>query len=358
MKKVWSLVVLMCLCLGLSAQNIIYTDASSLPLLGRVKSGQIPTYARLPSALDSVSRPPVAWLGKNSSGLSLRFRTSSKSIWLKWTNNIGYSMPHMAPAGTRGADLYILTGKGWHFAGTALPQLEGKVSENKMIADMDEGVKECWIFLPLYDGMASVEIGTEENCPVLEPAADTPGRDAPMVFYGTSIMQGGCASRPGMAFSNILARRFNRECINLGFSGNALIDYEIAELMAGVDRPSVFVLDWVPNANAEQINEKGEKFYRILRDAHPKVPVIFVEDPQFAHAVFDRRMEKEISDKNWAQKALYDRLKASGEENIYYLESSALLPPDGEGTVDGIHPTDYGMMHYAQAYANLLQKIL
>ena len=110
-------------------------------------------------------------------------------------------------------------------------------------------------------------------------------RKKPVVFYGTSILQGGCASRPGMAHTNILERWLNRECINLGFSGNALLDLEIAYVMAGVDA-SVFVLDFVPNAGVEQIKERAGEFYSIIRSKHPDTPVLFVEDPIFTHSRF------------------------------------------------------------------------
>ena len=108
---------------------------------------------------------------------------------------------------------------------------------------------------------------------------------SPLFFHGTSILQGGCASRPGMAHTNILERWLNRECINLGFSGNALLDLEIAELIATVDA-SMFVLDFLPNATVEQMKERAEKFYSIVRSKHPDTPILFVEDPIFTHSRF------------------------------------------------------------------------
>jgi hypothetical protein len=175
-------------------------------------------------------------------------------------------------------------------------------------------------------------------------------------MYGTSILQGGCASRPGMAHTNILARRFDRTVINLGFSGNAFLDLEVAQLMAGVANPAVFVLDYVPNAKPERINENGEKFYRILRDAHPDVPIIFVEDPLFPHTVVDKAMAEEVRSKNAAQKALFQRLQDAGEKNIYYLPAQGMTQP--EDFVDGVHLTDLGMVHYADHISPLLQKVL
>mgnify|MGYP003233914338 FL=1 len=113
------------------------------------------------------------------------------------------------------------------------------------------------IYLPLYDGLVSLSIGIDADASINQPSKESPIREKPVVFYGTSILQGGCASRPGMAHTNIISRRLNRECINLGFSGNAFLDLGVAQVMAGVDA-GVFVLDFVPNVTVEQMNERME----------------------------------------------------------------------------------------------------
>lgn len=129
------------------------------------------------------------------------------------------------------------------------------------------------MYLSLYDGVTSLSIGVDSLSAITPPAVDLPKREKPVVFYGTSILQGGCASRPGMAHTNILERWLNRECINLGFSGNALLDLEIADVIAGVDA-SMFVLDFVPNATVEQMRERADKFYTTIRSKHPDTPVL------------------------------------------------------------------------------------
>ena len=141
------------------------------------------------------------------------------------------------------------------------------------------------------------------------PQVDSPRTGNPIVMYGTSIFQGGCANRPGMAHTNILGRWLDREIINLGFSGNAYLDVEIAEYIATVENPSLIVLDYAPNCTAEMIDEKAEKFFRIVRDAHPDVPVIIVESPMYAHAMFDTKIHDIIVRKNEAQERLYKKLK-------------------------------------------------
>jgi lysophospholipase L1-like esterase len=161
-----------------------------------------------------------------------------------------------------------------------------------------------------------------------------------------------------MAHTNILSRRLDREVINLGFSGQALLDMEIAHYMASVEDPGLFVLDYAPNAYAHLIDEKGEDFFRVIRDAHPDVPVVFIEDVIFPYTIFENKMLEEVTTKNEAQRRLYDKLKKSGEKRIYYIEAEGMLGDDGEATVDGLHFTDLGMMRYVEHVLPTLKKAL
>ena len=165
------------------------------------------------------------------------------------------------------------------------------------------------------------------------------------------------AQRWAMAFTSIISRRLGREVVNLGFSGNGRLDEPIARLMAQVEHPAVFVMDEVPNCEAKRIDENGERFFRILRDAHPGVPVVFVENPLYAHMEYDRRMHDEIVSRNAAQKRLFQKLKKAGEKRIYYVPADKLLGFDGEATVDGVHFTDLGMVRYADVLTPLLRKL-
>ena len=123
--------------------------------------------------------------------------------------------------------------------------------------------REYMLYLPLYDGLISLSMGVDSLATISQPLVDYPIHKNPVVFYGTSILQGGCASCPGMAHTNIMSRRLNRECINLGFSGNAFLDLEVAKVIAEVET-SVFVLDFGPNASVSQMKERLETFYRIF----------------------------------------------------------------------------------------------
>lgn len=338
------------------AQSIVYTEASVFPLYGKITDQTNVRYERLPSYLEGVSRDPVWYLGRHSAGLFIRFRSNSTSVHARWESTFNNSMTHMTDTGTKGLDLYALVDGQWRHAGSAQPQ--GKKSERCIIANMDPVEREYMLYLSLYDGVASLEIGVDEGSLLDQPYVEMPSREKPVIMYGTSILQGGCANRPGMAHTNILSRRLNREVINLGFSGNALLDMEIAEFMASAEDPGLFVLDYVPNASAETIDEVGEQFFRVIRDAHKDVPVIFVEDVIFPHSVWDKKILEEVTKKNEAQRRLYQMLKKDGEKRIYYVSAEGMIGEDGEATVDGIHFTDLGAMRYVDHILPVMKKAL
>lgn len=339
-----------------SAQNVVYTDASEFPVYGKISDETDARYERLPSALQGISRNPVWYLGRNSAGLFIRFRSNSTAIYARWESTFNNSMTHMTDTGTKGLDLYAMVDGEWRHVCSAQPQ--GKTSESRIIGYMDPVEREYMLYLSLYDGVSSLQIGVDEGAFISQPAVDSPSRSRPIVMYGTSILQGGCANRPGMAHTNIISRRLDREVINLGFSGNALLDMEIAGLMASVEDPGLFVLDYAPNASADMIDEKGEEFFRVIRDAHPDVPVIFIEDVIFPHSAFDNKIREEVLQKNKAQKRLFTRLKKSGEKKIYYISADGMIGDDGEATVDGIHFTDLGMMRYVDHVLPVIRKAL
>ncbi len=344
------------------AGNVIYSDASAFPLYGKCVEATSARYERLPMALKDVIREPLWNLGRNSAGLYIRFRSNSTRICARWKSTSPRQyMPHMADAGDSGLDLYILTDNdGWRFAGSGFEWggRDKDVKSKTLVANMKPEMREYMLYLSLYNGIDSLEIGVDEGSVIEAPAVESPRSDRPVVMYGTSILQGGCASRPGMAFTAILGRKLDREVINLGFSGNARLDYEIAEYITKVSAPGLVVLDYVPNSSGELIGEKGERFFRIIRDAFPDVPVVFVEDPTFPHTRFDQKMLEEVTSRNEAQLALYRKLKKAGEKKLYYVSTDGLIGDDGEATVDGVHFTDLGMMRYVEKMLPVMRKAL
>lgn len=363
MGRFFAVIILLSISSGLiyaqETNNIVYTDAKAFPLYGKCVENTSARYERLPAEFKESLRPSVWHLGHNSAGLYIRFRSDSPSIYARWESSSEYIMNHQTPAGTRGLDLYAIDNEGkWRFAGCGRPDIKSVSTTAEIIANMEPRMREYMLYLSLYNGVKTLEIGVEKGYSLEMPAVDRPLSGRPVVMYGTSILQGGCANRPGMAHTSIISRSLDREVVNLGFSGNALLDMDIARLMAKVENPSLFVLDYVPNASAQMIDEKGEEFFRIIRDSHPDVPVIFVEDPEFTSCYFDLKIREEVQKKNISQMKLYEKLKGRGEKRIYYVSSKGMIGDDAEATVDGVHFTDLGMVRYASHLLPVMRKAL
>lgn len=337
-------------------QKLTWHDASQFEILGRVYPDSLPIYARIPAFRKDVTRYEVYELGQHSAGISIRFRSDSPDIILKWNTVFNNHMTHMADLGTRGLDLYVLTDEGrWRYIGPGRPM--GNPTVWTASANMEPKMREYMIHLSLYDQVDKLEIGIDKGYVIEKPQVASPRRGKPVVIYGTSLAHGATASRPGMAASNILQRELNCEVINLGFSANGRLDYEIAEMMADVDA-SVYIMDNIPNSKVDEIYEKTEPFVKILRDRHPDVPIIFIEDPRFPGIPYNKAITTEVERKNKAIKEVYQRLTAAGLDNTYYVEQADLQPEDGDATSDEYHYTDIGFRKYCDTLLPILRKCL
>jgi len=344
-----------------ASTDICWHSADSLPLLGKGidPSSSAMRYQRLPDSLKTkVKRDAVYFLGTNSAGMAIRFASDAPAIDIKWKNLYKVAMNHMTPTGIRGLDLYtMLPDSTWTFVNSARPDLEHNTTQASVIANMDPVMREYMLYLPLYDGIDSLYIGIGSEYRLTQPSVALPEVRKPVVLYGTSILQGGCANRPGMAHSNILRRRLNRDMLNFGFSGNGQLDLEVAEVLAAIPDPGMYILDFVPNVNEEQIDTLMIPFVEIIEKAHPGIPILFVEDPRFPHGRFDRKMRHEVDYRNFLTKEKFDLL-AARYPNLYFLPSDDMVGHDHEAYVDGIHFTDLGFLRYADLLEPILRKIL
>ena len=206
--------------------------------------------------------------------------------------------------------------------------------------------------MPLYNGINKIEIGIPKE-KTLSTAPERPtGITKPIVIYGTSITQGGCASRPGLAFTAIAGRLVDAPLINLGFSGNGRMEMALCDLISEIDA-SIYVLDCLWNMNAAQMNERVEPFIRALQKKRPDTPILLAEDCN----VFERFP----TSKSKILRGIYDKLKAEDPElwkKLHYLEANEMLGHDFEGTVDGCHPNDIGMMRQGRVYGKAIKDIL
>jgi lysophospholipase L1-like esterase len=314
-------------------------------------------FDRLPAKAEGVVRKEVWGLSRHSAGLCVRFAVDATTISARWSLvSDRLAMPHMPATGVSGLDLYVKTDAGWRWLAVGQPD-RARENTSVLVKGLPPARREYLLYLPLYNGVSSVEIGVPEGCK-LEPGAAWPaGRRKPIVFYGTSITQGGCASRPGMAHVAILGRRLDRPVINLGFSGNGLMEPELAALLAEID-PAVYVLDCLPNMTAKLVSERVEPFVRTLRKAHPATPIVLAEDRTYTNAAIVPSARERNATSRAALKAACERLKAEGVGNLHYLPGDTQLGPDGDDTVDGSHPTDLGFYRMADAFEKVLAPLL
>jgi HAD superfamily hydrolase (TIGR01450 family) len=252
-----------------------------------------------------------------------------------------------------GLDLYAQDEQGnWRWVAIGKPTAVD--NEVQLVGNLLPGRRMYRLYLPLYNGVRSLEIGVSTDA-VFSPVK--PRTEKPIVFYGSSIVQGGCASRPGTAHPALLGRRLNKPIINLGFSGNAHMETELAQLLGELD-PCVFVIDPLPNMQKPLVEERAEAFVRTIKERHPHTPLVLVEDRTLQNAwILPVARERHAGSRS-AFKQAYTRLVAAGVTGLHYLEGAQLLSDDGEATVDGSHPTDEGFFRMADALEPVLRALL
>jgi len=318
-------------------------------------------YTRLPARIEGKVRKAVWDLGQNSAGIALRFRSNAKAIGAKWTLLNNFRMSHMTPTGICGFDLYAWDGEKWRFAGTAQPN--GKESINVFRRNMDGQMRDYVMFFPLYDGVIDLAIGVDSTAVIEQPSligSNPFGGQAtkPVVFYGTSITQGGCASRPGMVYTSILSRMVKRECINLGFSGNGRMDRIMAEEMARIDAGAYFI-DCLGNVTVQMVADSTENFISTLAKAHPDTPIYMMSNYPYQYQWLDAATRDDVNKEDALWHSLYEKMRGEGMKNLYYIEiggthsaeepmEGAATGPDNDASVDGAHLTDLGFLRMAE----------
>jgi lysophospholipase L1-like esterase len=340
-----------------SSTEIAWHNLSTLSVEGKGWTGTRQLYDRLPATAEGVVRADVWGLSHDSAGLRYRFVTDATALRARWKLRSvdQLALPHMPATGVSGLDLYVRDGDRWHWVGAGRP-VKPELNDALLADGLRHARREYLLYLPLYNGVESVEIGLPAGA-TLEPAPDRYAGRKPILFYGTSIVQGGCASRPGMAHAALLGRMLDWPTVNLGFSGNAKSEPEMAALLAGLD-PAVYVLDSLPNLSAEEAAERLEPFVKTIRAAHAKTPIVLVENVTYADSPFRQERLAKVVAVNTLLKNLYERMRAGGDAAVYYVPASSLLGNDGEDTVDGTHPTDLGFMRMAEGMAPVLRKVL
>jgi len=238
-------------------------------------------FDRLPAKAEKSVRDAVWNLSRHSAGMLTQFATNSPSIHVRYKLlSANLAMPHMPATGVSGIDLYAENETGQlRWLQVVKPGSQEITTQIVSGIDplSDNANRKYAAYLPLYNGVDSLEIGVEEKS-AFAPIA--PRSDKPMVFYGTSIMHGACGSRPGMSITAILGRRLNRPTINLGFSGNGKMEKAVGDLLCELD-PCVYAIDCLPNMDADLVKQNTEPLVRQLREKHAETPILLVEDRSF-----------------------------------------------------------------------------
>tara|TARA_Y100000816_G_scaffold157544_1_gene112493 strand:- start:3727 stop:5523 length:1797 start_codon:yes stop_codon:yes gene_type:complete len=329
-------------------------------------------YDRLPLKAKKKVNSNVWELGSQSSGLMIRFRSNSDEIKVRYqTKNKSYSLNHMPATGASGIDLYAIDANGkklWvssTFGRSFKDTIQYHYSRLKPNDDYNKFGREYRLYLPLYNEVEWLEIGVKNNSnfnPLL------PRKEKPIVVYGTSIAQGACASRPGMAWASILSRRMDRPLINLGLDGNGKMHPEVIDLISEINS-KIFIIDCIPNLikndygwegidNEKQFQNRIINSIKKIRSRNPETPILLTE-----HASYNDQFIKTSDYKdeyiipNLLQKKVFELLKKDGDNNLFYL-SEKEIGFSIEETVDGLHPSDLGMKIYADAYEKKLRSIL
>jgi len=346
---------------NMALKNVVVTngvkwiDGKYLPLEGRAFDDTEQYYDRLPSNVTSNVNGGVRSMKHHTSGMLFRFRTDSPSLAFEWVPySSSLSMDHMPSTGVSGIDVYRFdaqSGK-WRYVKT------GRVTNWKLGTlriNWNPG-DACLVNLPLYNGIKSFRLGIATNATVTALGPRESGVDKPVVFYGTSITHGGCCSRPGLGFVNIVGRDLDVPVVGLGFSGSGVMEFEMSEHLAKIDA-SCYVLDCLWNMrtdpkaeNNRSVERNYEPFIRNLRAKRPDVPIVMAE-------MCDVYMNGP-NEKDKFMRALYEKLVAEGWRNLVYLPKDEMYTGDFEGTVDGVHPNDLGMMSMSKAFGKAVRQAL
>ena len=325
--------------------DVVFYNAENAPfqVFGLSYDGQC--YCRLPEKVAKSVSDRVLALRAHTAGGRVRFSTNSSYVAIHAVMPHVGRMGHFALSGSSGFDLYV----DGEYVKTFVPSVKMQGGYESVVELGSRKMRNITINFPLYSSVAALEIGLQETA---EIARHPDYRiKKPVAFYGSSITQGGCASRPGNCYTAILSRKLDADHVNLGFSGSGKGEREIAEYIASLSM-SCFVYDYDHNApDAAHLEATHERMFKIIREKHPQLPIIIMTRPKYQLPTDDERAA--------VIKATYTHAKEAGDENVYFLGGPTLMAmAEGEGTVDGTHPNDLGFASMAKALEPLLKEIL
>jgi hypothetical protein len=329
--------------------GIVWFDAQEEPfsLVGFEWIKQDSVYRRLPVHPNWEIRSGVDELANWTAGGQIRFRTDSKRILVKVELSAKSGMYHMPATGQSGFDLYMVDEGIQRYLKTSRFSPDTIAYQAELFNADENHLRTFTLNFPLYNGVNSLKIGLEYKSGIQAPPPFSfPGK---IVIYGTSITQGGCVSRPGMAYSNIISRKLDAQFVNLGFSGNGRGEPALAHLISQISDVSLIILDYEANASKTIVNTL-EPFIDILREEQPDTPILIMSKTRYARAIEGSKGYELLLSNRDFQEMLVNEKKAAGDKNIYFLDGSTVLGDDyDECTVDGVHTSDLGSKRIADA---------
>ncbi len=299
-------------------------------------------FARLNKAVADATNEGVAWLSTHTSGGRVRFSTNSTRIAIRVKYDALGVMSHMTIQGQGGFMLLRETANDAKLVRGFMPTFDQqKGFEGSVECNAEGEMLNYILYFPLYNDVKSLEIGLDENASVGQGRVYRGVK--PILYYGSSITQGGCASRPDNAYQALIAKWNNIDFINLGFSGSALGETVMVDYLATVDC-SLFVCDYDHNApTAEHLDKTHYALYERYRAVRKDTPILFLTRPDYKGTQFECKKREQIV------RATYERAKAQGDKNVYFIAGRTFFTTDRQNcTVDGCHPNDLGFYRMAK----------
>ncbi len=332
-----------------STENLDLYDCLAKPfeVCGLISPSESePFFKRMPTEIAKKVNPGVEVNNRSTAGGRLRFRTDSKSVAI-FAKIAGGSLYNMPITGVAGFDLYA-DGK---FVSTFVPPPRYTEAYPALRTVPYDGIRDIEINFPLYSGVFSLTVGLDKGSVVEAP---TPYLiDKPVVFYGSSITQGGCASHPGNAYTSIVSRELKCDHVNLGFSGSAKGETAMAEYIAGLDM-SAFVYDYDYNSPSwKTLEATHEPMFKIIRGKNPDLPIIMISRPVYYESNDSVNRLRVIT-------KTYQNAIAAGDKNVHLIDGTKMMQEGGyDGfTVESIHPNDFGFVIMAKKISGVLKEIL
>lgn len=317
-------------------------------------------YVRFPISSDDMIKglaDGLYYLVEQPSGCMLAFKSNTTSLKIKVKLGHTFDMAHMAFTGQGGCDLYIGTKReDLTFFRTSSYNIKEKSYEFTYFTDWDDKERLYLINLPLYAAVEDIEVGIDDNAQI-SSANDLFGNGR-VVCYGTSITQGGCASRPGMSYTNALSRRMGYEFLNFGFSGNGRGQPEVAKLLSSIDNVSMFILDYEANATLPMLQATLDDFINIIRTRYKTTPILVLSKIRMSiETHLEKNKKAEDKSRNFQRQVVKKHQET--DANIYFYDGHKLLGKyTTEATVDGCHPTDLGFMMITDNLEKYLKNLL